>query len=75
MTDHTVRKIETGDRIIFCSDGLNGMLRDRKIGEIFAEGRETAECAERLVYSANAKGERDNITVVLVDVLGEGIGV
>jgi serine/threonine protein phosphatase PrpC len=74
MPDHAARKLETGDRILFCSDGLNGMLRDGEIGEMLAEGRETADCAGRLVYAANAKGGRDNITVVLVDVLDEGYG-
>jgi serine/threonine protein phosphatase PrpC len=69
MPDHAVTKLETGDRILFCSDGLNGMLRDREIAEILGNGKDTPACTDHLVYAANAKGGRDNITVVLVDVL------
>jgi serine/threonine protein phosphatase PrpC len=56
MPEHATLKLEPGDRILFCSDGLNGMLRDREIGEILSKGKYTYTCADHLVYAANAKG-------------------
>ena len=61
--------IVRGDRFILCSDGLVDEVPDH---EIASEVRATADpqlLAERLVAMANRHGGRDNITVVVVDVL------
>jgi protein phosphatase len=67
--DHALLKLEFRDRILFCSDGLNTMLRDAEIGEILAADEGIRSCTELLVSSAIEKGGRDNITVILVDVI------
>ncbi len=48
MPEHAALKLEPGDRILFCSDGLNGMLHDREIGEILSKGKYTNTCADHL---------------------------
>lgn len=63
-----------GDRYLLCSDGLTNELLD---GEIAAVLRDTADpqvAAEELVTRANAAGGRDNVTVVVVDVLAAAEG-
>ena len=58
-----------GDRFILCSDGLVDEVHDDDIAEIAVTARDPQLCAERLIAKANANGGRDNITVVVVDVL------
>jgi hypothetical protein len=58
-----------GDRFILCSDGLVDEVHDDDIAEIALATAEPQLCAEQLIAKANASGGRDNITVVVVDVL------
>ncbi|MBI5480063.1 MAG: serine/threonine-protein phosphatase [Deltaproteobacteria bacterium] len=53
-----------GDRFLLCSDGLHGYLRDGELDGII--GHEPKSAVDRLIDLANARGGRDNITVVLV---------
>ena len=60
-----------GDVLLFCSDGLTGMLQpDLIAGELRRED-DPARAATKLVDAANAAGGEDNITVVVVAVTGE----
>lgn len=61
--------ILTGDRVMLCSDGLNTMVTDARIGELMADVPGVKLCAERLVNEANAEGGYDNITVIVCDVV------
>jgi protein phosphatase len=54
-----------GDRILLCSDGLTGLVRDDMIARLGAAG-DPEKCAEKLVAFANAAGGNDNISVVIV---------
>ena len=58
-----------GDRFILCSDGLVDEVHDDDIADFAVSIRDPQLCAERLIAKANASGGRDNITVVVVDVL------
>ncbi len=64
--------LRPGDRLLLCSDGLTGMLPERRIAEVLAEEADPRAAADRLVAEANAAGGVDNITVVVVDVLEDG---
>jgi protein phosphatase len=58
-----------GQQILLCSDGLTDMLRDEEIAAILHQTKlGVAERCAALVDSANAKGGRDNISVVLLEV-------
>jgi serine/threonine protein phosphatase PrpC len=57
-----------GDRLMFCSDGLCGLVDDVEIAELLAlPDREEALAA--LVAAARAEGGVDNITVLVADVV------
>ena len=58
-----------GDRFILCSDGLVDEVHDGEIATIALGAADPQIAAEQLVAKANANGGRDNITVVVVDVL------
>jgi protein phosphatase len=60
--------VESGDRMIICSDGLNTMLRDRDVERIARTETDPQRAAETLVAAANDAGGEDNITVVVIDV-------
>jgi PPM family protein phosphatase len=59
----------TGDRILICSDGLTGMLRDEEVLRIAGLEHDPRLAADRLVDAANEAGGEDNITVLIIDVL------
>lgn len=59
-------EIGPGDRFLLCSDGLHGYVQDDEIGPILELGPQLA--VSRLVELANARGGRDNITAVVVEV-------
>ena len=58
-----------GDRFILCSDGLVDEVHDDEIAAIALATSDAQAAAEQLVAKANANGGRDNVTVVVVDVL------
>lgn len=61
---------EVGDRFLLCSDGLFNEVEEEKIASILRRYTDDpADAAQELVRLANEGGGRDNITVVIVDVL------
>ena len=62
--------VETGDRLLLCSDGLSSMLRDEDIEATLRRIQDPQRCATQLVNEAIAAGGYDNITVIVVDVVG-----
>ena len=57
------------DQYMLCSDGLTKMLTDDAISAVM-EGSDDPELAcKRLIESANARGGRDNTTVIVVRVI------
>jgi len=70
--DFTVKEISRGDILLICSDGLTDMLTDSEIETILANSSPTLDLlAAGLIDAANAKGGRDNISVVLGMVLNQ----
>jgi PPM family protein phosphatase len=62
-----VHKIEPGDVLLLCSDGLTTMLPDEDLAKLLQQaGDDLPKAAKSLVAAANSKGGEDNITVVLL---------
>lgn len=60
-----------GDRFLLCSDGLFGEVTGDQISSVLRRLGDPTEAAEELVRLANEAGGRDNITVVIVEVVDD----
>ncbi len=58
-----------GDRFLLCSDGLVDEVRDGDIVDVLTTITDPQAAADELVALANRQGGRDNITVIVVDVV------
>ncbi len=58
-----------GDRFLICSDGLPTELSDQTIAATLRQLRDPQEAAAALVREAVDHGGRDNVTVIVVDVV------
>ena len=67
-------EVRAGDRLMFCSDGLCGLVDDPEIGGLLALP-DRADALDALVGAARAEGGVDNITVLVADVVEHGPGV
>jgi protein phosphatase len=61
-----------GDRYVLCSDGLVDEVSDEAIEKCVKQKIEPQKIADQLVAIANTNGGRDNITVIVVDVIADG---
>ena len=59
------------EKLLVCSDGLNGELTDDEIRQILESDVPIDECADQLVAGALNAGGRDNVTVIVVDATTE----
>lgn len=62
--------VETGDRLLICSDGLSCMIFDDQIENTLRRVQDPQRCASQLVNEAIAAGGHDNVTVIVADVTG-----
>ena len=59
--------LESGDRLLLCSDGLTNMVLDEDIEDIIVSEELLETAGKRLVEAANENGGKDNIGIVLVE--------
>lgn len=57
-----------GDRVLFCSDGLSGLMGEDDLHELMSLD-DLDECVSRLSALANEHGGHDNISLVLAQVV------
>lgn len=67
--DAVTLQLAKGDRVLLCSDGLNGMVSDQVIEAILQQRKGSAESCNELVDAANEAGGEDNITSILIDII------
>lgn len=60
------RKMERGDCLLLCTDGLSNIIDDQEILFEVAHGLEKQQCCQRLLEIAKKRGAPDNVTSVLV---------
>jgi serine/threonine protein phosphatase PrpC len=61
--------LESGDRLMLCSDGVWEMIRDPEEMAQMLQSDELETAVEKLIDSANAHGGADNIGVVVAELL------
>ena len=71
--DHFSLEVNNGDRIILCSDGLSSMISDSELEAVAVSSATPQQAADNLVAAALTAGGSDNVTVVVVDVLNDGL--
>ena len=63
-------KLEPGDVVLMCSDGLSNMVEDSQLREIISDtSTDLDEKGRILIREANRNGGKDNIAVVLAQPL------
>ena len=60
-------ELKPRDKVLMCSDGLTNMLEDEEIRIIVQGAESIEEAAGELIFAANARGGRDNISVILIE--------
>jgi protein phosphatase len=65
--DFWLLPIQEGDRIMVCSDGLNGELSDDHMFRILSTVAHPQDAVDALIQAALRSGGRDNVTVIVVD--------
>lgn len=68
--DYWLLPLKAGLRLLVCSDGLTGEIEDERLRLHLAAGLSATATASALVDAALSEGGRDNITVLVVDVVG-----
>jgi len=58
-------RLETGDQVLLCSDGLTEMVPDETIARVLASPGASSDTCRQLVDLALEAGGKDNVTVVL----------
>ena len=61
-------KLEKGDRIMMCSDGVSNMMDERTLEEIIGDDKELPEICRILIETAVNNGGKDDATVVMIEV-------
>jgi protein phosphatase len=64
-TDVRHLRLESGDQLLLCSDGLSNAVTGDAISEILHSAPHAQAACDRLIEAALAAGGRDNITVLL----------
>jgi protein phosphatase len=68
-------KLQVGDRLLLCSDGLSDVVEPAQIRKVLLRVPSAQRAARELVTVANANGGPDNITVIVVDAVDESAPV
>jgi len=65
--DFYEHRLNQGDIILICSDGLTDMVEDEEIFYLIQSGRDIVESGELLLNAAKTNGGVDNIGIILID--------
>ena len=66
--DLSLLDVQAGDRVMFCSDGLSGLITPETLSRLLRTA-DAEEAVRRLVGAARKAGGYDNITLVVADVV------
>lgn len=66
---HTKVRLEPGDILLLCSDGLSGMVTNVEIQLILDSSEDLQDLLSILIDTANANGGHDNITAIVAKII------
>jgi PPM family protein phosphatase len=67
--DTLVGDVKTGDVFLLATDGLTGMVDDRRLFRLLSSRATPQRVVEALIAEANGRGGLDNITAIVIHVL------
>jgi protein phosphatase len=67
-------EVRAGDLFLVASDGLTGMVDDRRLAQLLGSRAEPERKVQALIAEANGRGGLDNITAIIVQVVEPGRG-
>lgn len=73
VADSWLVPVIDGERLLLCSDGLSGEVGDESIRATLTMAGRPETAAAALVRRAKQSGGRDNITVIVIDVVSGGL--
>jgi PPM family protein phosphatase len=73
QVDLTYVDLRQEDVLLLCSDGLSGMVKDAEIRQILTEISDPIAACKELTDRANSAGGHDNITVLVIRFVGDGL--
>jgi protein phosphatase len=65
-------EMRTGDVFLVASDGLTGMVEDRRLAQLLGSPASPGRIVDALIAEANGRGGLDNITAIVVKVTQAG---
>ena len=65
-------EVRAGDLFLVASDGLTGMVDDRRLAQLLSARAEPERKVQSLISEANGRGGLDNITAIIVQVIDVG---
>ena len=67
QVDVSTDDVKDGDVFLLCSDGLTGMVDEKRIGDTIRQAADLEGAVAGLVEAANQAGGSDNITVLALE--------
>ena len=65
-------ELKAGDTFLVASDGLTGMVDDRRLQQLLLSRASAGRVVDALIAEANYRGGLDNITAIVVQITGVG---
>jgi len=62
--------IKAGDRFLLCTDGLSGPVPDPQLLSYITQSQDVQQCADGLGQLALDNGSRDNVSCIVIEVVG-----
>lgn len=72
LADSWLLPVVNGERLLICSDGLHSEVDDESIRAMLTMGGRPESAADALMRRAKRNGGRDNITIIVLDVVSGG---
>lgn len=66
--DYVVLNLLPGGHILICSDGLWGVVSEKKIAQIILSSSSPRKASQKLIEAANQAGGPDNITAIVISI-------
>jgi len=65
--DYGKQKLNPGNRVMICSDGLWDLIPDRDIFNLLRQNKSKEQICKDFIRKANKKGGLDNITLIVIE--------